>query len=102
MEQRVHHVADGGEQSRDHADHVSRPLSDFEGALEPDHCRARLQCAQDFHGNELQTFRRAHGQLQIGTTEVTKDRFLKQLSKRAFFNCSSVTVQYSLCSTRAS
>lgn len=57
LEQRIHNVSNGGEQSRDHADHVPGAVSDQQGALEPDHRGARLQRAQDLHGDELQALR---------------------------------------------
>lgn len=54
LEQRVHNVSDGGEQPRDHADNVPVAVSHEQGTLEPDNRRARLQRAQDFHGDELE------------------------------------------------
>ena len=54
LEQRVHHEPDRGEQPDDHAHHVPRAVPHLQGALEPDHRGARLQRAQDFHGDELE------------------------------------------------
>lgn len=54
LEQRVHSVADGGEQPGDNADHVPGAVPHQQGALEPDDRGARLQRAQDLHGDELQ------------------------------------------------
>jgi len=42
-----------GEQSSDNAHHVPRALPHLQGALEPDHSRARLQRTQNVHGDEL-------------------------------------------------
>lgn len=69
LEQRVHHVADGGEQPRHHAHHVPRPLPHLQGALEPDHRGSGVQRAQDVHGDELETVRRFDGQLQGRTAK---------------------------------
>lgn len=54
LEQRVHHVAHGGEQSRHHAYNVPCTLPHFQRTLEPNNCGTRLQCSQNFYGNELQ------------------------------------------------
>lgn len=53
LEQRIHSIADGGEQSGDNAHNVPRPVPNQQGALEPNHSGARLQRAQDLHGDEL-------------------------------------------------
>lgn len=71
LEQRVHNVPDGGEQSRDNADNVSGIVSHLEGALEPDDRFPRLQRPKDVHGDELEAVRRVDGQLQGGTTKVS-------------------------------
>lgn len=70
LEQRVHLVDDRGEQSRNHSDHVLSAVSRVQGALEPNDCGARLQRAQNANGYELETVRRAHGQLQERETKV--------------------------------
>lgn len=57
LEQRIHNVVNGGEQPRNHADYVPGAIPDQQGALEPDHRSACLQCAEDLHGNELQALR---------------------------------------------
>lgn len=71
LEQRVHLVDDRGEQSRDHPDHVLPPVSRVQRALEPNDRGARLQRAQNLNGDELETVRRPHGQLQERETKVT-------------------------------
>lgn len=53
LEQRVHHVANGRKQSRDHADNVPRPVSHLEGALEPNDRSFGLQRPENVHGDEL-------------------------------------------------
>lgn len=60
LEQRIHTVADGGEQPGDHADNVPGAVPHEQGTLEPHHRDARLQRAEDVHGDELETVRRAH------------------------------------------
>lgn len=70
LEQRVHHVAYGGEQSRHHANHVPRPVPHIQGALEPNDRRSCLQRTKNLHGNELEALRRTDGQLQGREAEV--------------------------------
>jgi hypothetical protein len=71
LEQRVHNVTDGREQSRHNANNVPCTVSHLQRTLEPNHSRARLQRAQDLHGNEFQVIRRTDRQLQSGTAEVS-------------------------------
>lgn len=71
LEQRVHLVDDRREQSRDHPDHVFPAVSRVQRALEPNDRGARLQRAQNLDGDELETVRRPHGQLQERETKVT-------------------------------
>merc|ERR1712087_72769 len=68
LEQRVHHVYDRRELWRGDADHVRAAVQDFQGSLEPDDRGPRLQRPQVLHGDEWETVRRTHFQLQAGAT----------------------------------
>ncbi|KAI4469117.1 hypothetical protein MML48_2g00000677 [Holotrichia oblita] len=57
LEQRVHNVVNGREQSRHNANYVPCAVPYIEGALESNDSSVGLQRAQDVYGDELETVR---------------------------------------------
>lgn len=71
MEQRIRDVAGVGKRGRDTPVGVSQPVQELEDALEQDHTRSDLQCAQAVHGDESEIVRRMHAAVQARKAEVS-------------------------------
>lgn len=86
LEQRVHHVSDKRQRCRDSTDHVSSIVSKQQESLEQNHPWAHLQRFEAVHGDEPETVRRLHSEIQSWAgrflsdhaTETIKD--LKKIS----------------------